>query len=263
MKIEKLLIAVTFHYDAERLKDLSQISSQFKSLADNVTTVIVTNTSDKDCQKSIHNAIENDIELFVPEPLSDPFRLTWCHFDIFKDRFKNDPSITHFMYLEDDIQIQPNNIEYWLKGREELKIHKLIPSFCRYEVKDDRKYSVDNENSKKLQKLKYVSISDEYSYVNLDSVYQGMYLLDRELTEEHLFGPGVDVKKRYHGIREQAAQGLSHTNIPANFNTRYAVGFNTNTKKIDPNALIHHVNNRYVNIPSTGFGKLPIDNLIL
>lgn len=269
MKIDNLLIVVTFHYIEERLDNLLKISSQFKLLADRVNTVIVTNTSDEQHQKKISDIFDSQVELFVPESLTHPYRLTWCHFEIFKDRFKKDSSITHFMYLEDDMLIQPNNISYWLKGREDLKSFGLIPSFCRYELRDNLKFSVDNVEIKKLEELKSISVTDEYAYVNLIESYQAMYLLDRELAEEHLFDPDTKVSKWYGNInddkwaREQAAQGMIFTNIPADFISRCLVGFNKIKRKIDPDALIHHTTNNYTTMPNTKHGKTLVDDLIL
>ena len=269
MKIEKLLIAIAFHYVEGRLSNLSKISSKFKSLANNVKTIVITNTSDELHHKKIYDIFNmgfrysynivkapreiNDVELFVPESLSDPYLLTWCHFDIFRNYFNEDGSITHFMYLEDDMLIQPNNIEYWLKGREDLKSVGLIPAFCRYELRpnSDQKYHVDNychySMIRKFEVLKSFSISDEYAYVNLFEPYHGMYLADRELIEEHLFKKGNKILLKYHGLREQAAGGLGYTNVPNNFRSRYAIGFDKIKRKIDPNVWIHHTANNYTN----------------
>jgi len=284
MKIEKLLIAITFHYNEERLSNLSKISKEFKSLANNVKTIVITNTSDELHQKKIYDVFNmgfrysynivkapreiNDVELFVPNSLSDPYLLTWCDFDIFRNYFNEDSSITHFMYLEDDMLIQPNNIEYWLKGRVDLKSVGLIPSFCRYELRpnSNQKYHVDNYHIsmiKKFEELKSFSISDTYAYVNLIEPYHGMYLMDRELIEEHLFKKGNKIFRTYHGLREQAAAGLTYTNIPKNFSARYTIGFDKIKRQIDPDVWIHHTANNYTNNPKSIFGKIKADNLII
>ena len=44
-------------------------------------------------------------------------------------------SHSHFMFLEDDIIINNENIYYWLFFRKILKKFKLIPGFIRYEKK--------------------------------------------------------------------------------------------------------------------------------
>jgi len=268
MKIEKLLITIAFHYAEERLENLSKVVSQFKYLADNVTAVIITNSSDEIHRKQLCDIFENNVEVFVfvPDPLFHPYLLTWCHVGVFKNRFKEDPTITHFMYLEDDMLIQPHNIDYWLKGREELRNYGLIPAFCRYELRpnSDEKYHVDNIHTKNFVNLRRLSISDEYAYINLPNPYHAMYLMDRELIEEHLFKTDNNILagSMYTGVREQAAAGLVFTNVPENFESRYVIGFDITNKKIDSGSWIHHTTNNYTNHNDTPFGKIKADNLI-
>lgn len=265
--IQKLVIAVSFHYVEERLKYLSKIALDFPLLANQIYVFIVTNTEDPEHHKMIRSALGKNFqfEIYVPKLLGHPYLLTWCHFDIFRKYFNIDEKITHFMYIEDDIHIRQKNISYWLKAREDLRPFGLIPSFLRIEFKPDttEAYSTDTTEVLQLDALPKIKIHDDYFYINLPNPYQGMYLLDRALMYEHLFGHSSSPDFGPWQIREKAAQGLTFANVPSWCNSRNFVGFNFLNREIDPNSLIHHLPNNYANNPHSLFGKIAINNLIL
>lgn len=267
-RINKLCVGVSFHYNPNRLGYLRQTLSNLPSLADDLEVHVFTNASDdalKDSIRAAGSAIPPAC-LFVHEPrlLGHPFLLTWCHMNIFRLRFQEDARITHFMYLEDDIDIREHNIRYWLQGREALRPHGLIPSFLRYEHQDgmDNKYATDIGKMLVYSGLKRVVLDSTTAYVNMPNPYQGMYLLDRPLMDEHLNGPSSAPEFGSWGIREKAAAGITFLNVPAPFQSRNLVGYNPQTGQIDPGCLIHHIPNNYANNPASGFGKVQVCELI-
>lgn len=269
MTIKKLAIAVTFHYQEPRIKYLEKISAEFGSLADEVLVYILTNTADEGKISNIWRCVKQgpklSVEIHTPTYLGHPKLLTWSHFFIFRRIFNADPTITHFMYVEDDILVTRQNIEYWMKARQELKDKKVIPSFLRYEDKDNssRKYSTDCTKKYNFIFLPKFKISDKYYYLNLREPYQGMYLLDRELMMEHLNGPSSIPEYTPWGISEKAAAGLTFMNIPYGCYSRNFIGYDIHEKRIDPNSLIHHLPNNYAENLSSPHGKVRIDQLIV
>jgi hypothetical protein len=210
-------------------------------------------------------AIGDNAEIYVPKFIGHPFLLTWGHLDVFRKFFEADEGITHFMYLEDDIEIKPNNIAYWLQGREDLLKVGLIPSFLRYELADQKEgiLSTDVTSPVELSAIPtFIANESGNFYINLPEPYQGMYLLDRELAKEHLFGPSSSPDFGPWGIREKAAQGLTFSKIPSGCFSRNFIGYIQSQGCIDPNALIHHTPNNYANNPLSKFGKIHIKNLI-
>ncbi|MBD2189807.1 hypothetical protein H6F41_16880 [Pseudanabaena sp. FACHB-723] len=204
------------------------------------------------------------MKIVSPFLLGHPFLLTWCHFDIFRRVLNLDKTVTHFLYLEDDIYITPENINYWIEGRERLRTFGLIPSFLRYETQvfTDERFSTDVTQILNFNALPRVYFQQiHYAYLNLPQPYQGMYLLDRELMEEHLNNSCHPDFGIWH-IREKAAQGITFLNIPEGFISRNLIGYNTLLQEIDQRCLIHHLPNNYVNNQNTPFGKVPIRNLI-
>ena len=267
--IQKLLIGITVHFVKERIEFLRRIAINFNALSLNTKVFVVTNTNSANEQKLIKAAIQSPVEIYVPKYIGHPYLLTWGHLDIFREYFQTDPDISHFMYLEDDIEIKPNNIKYWLRGREDLREAGLIPSFLRYEfaLKETVMRSVDFISSYELKRLPVIKkkIDDDYCYLNTPRLYQGMYLLDRELAKEHLFGKSShpDFGRLSRGIRESACQGLSFTNVPPGCFSRNFFGFMKDKNLIDPDALIHHTSNVYANDPKSKFGKIKIKDMII
>jgi hypothetical protein len=266
--IQKLLIGITVHFVKERIEFLRRIAINFNRLSLNTQVFIVTNTNSADEQKLIKAAIKSHVEIYVPKYLGHPFLLTWGHLDIFREYFQADPDISHFMYLEDDIEIKPNNIEYWLRGRDDLREAGLIPSFLRYEFasQETEMRCTDMTSSYELKKLPVLQkIDNNYCYINLPRLYQGMYLLDRELAKRHLFGQSShpDFGSSSWNIREKAAQGIIFKNVPSGCFSKNFLGFKKDKNSIDPDALIHHVPNTYANNPKSKFGKIKIKDLII
>ena len=265
-KIEKLAIAVTVHFTESRLCYLSMISSHFDSLADDVEVFIFTNTDDAQCQKKIRDAIgvcSFKYKLLVPKLLGHPYLLPWSHLEYFRQCFAEDKTISHFMYLEDDILIRKENVEYWLKGRKELREYGLIPSFLRYELKANlgEPYCTDFLRHVNPYVLARVEISDHYVYLNLPKPYQGMYLLDRELMEEHLTGRSSNPDFGVWNIRERAAQGITFLDVPKGCLSRNFVGYDIKSAQIDPCSLIHHTPNNYADDPNRKFAKILVRDL--
>lgn len=240
-KPSKLLICVTFHFVAERLAYLRKTSSTFAYLADKVEVYIITNSINKkaDILQSIADYNLN-VKVVSPFLLGHPFLLTWCHFDIFRKALYSDHEVTHFLYLEDDTYVTPENISYWLKGRKRLLSLGLIPSFLRYEIDNatGELFSTDITtiiNPIEVPRVHFKPLN--YVYINLPQPYQGMYLLDKELMEEHLTTDSCNPDFGLWGIREKAAQGITFFNVPQGFSSRNLIGYNTLSQEIDPRCL--------------------------
>lgn len=265
---EKIAIAVCCHFKETRLSYLDRISDDFASLGAKVLVTIVTNTKNPNELKKLESVISGkgfDFKFFIPDTLGHPLLLTWAHFSVFKDLLQ-DESFTHFMYLEDDTLITRENMSYWIEGRELLRSYGLIPSFLRVEKKaqDDRWYSSDCPNSFYVSALPRIRVQDNFGFINFPELYQGMYLLDRELMLEHLSGPTYSPNSGVWGIQEKAAQGLTFANVPIGYTTRNLVPYKIDSLQIDERCLIHHVPNNYAQPGLNGkvVITMPVDQLL-
>ncbi|MBT8607872.1 hypothetical protein G6656_06220 [Polynucleobacter paneuropaeus] len=272
IRIKKLAIAVTFHYNEDRLQYLRKISEEFPLLAESVCVHVFTNKGDRDKKEIIAETVRQgrdfDVQVHTPTYLGHPFLLTWCHFYVFRTLFESNKDITHFMYLEDDILVKPINIDYWLRSYEALKIFNLIPAFLRYDT-DERSmdiYSTDQRQKSEFSQLAKVKISNDYYFLNLIDGYQGMYLLDRELMDQHLNGPSsIPEYSYFNGIREKAAAGLSHTNVPQGCLHRLFTGYDLELQRIDPGSLIHHLQSTHsrATAETHPVGYIKVEDLII
>jgi hypothetical protein len=269
MKIKKLVIAVTFHYKEERIKYLEKIASQFHLLSDELSVHIFTNQSDEYKKLMLIGHVKQsrnfEVEIHTPTYLGHAKLLTWSHLYFFRKLFNSDLSISHFMYLEDDIFITLQNIEYWLKARQALATQMLIPSFLRYELKKDSEdlYATDCTKKVNFFKLPKIKSSVNYYYLNLPEPYQGMYLLDRELMSEHLNGASSIPEYTPWGISEKAAAGLTFMKVPQACYSRNFIGYDLGNKRIDQNSLIHHLPNNYANNSASPHGKIKVNELVI
>jgi hypothetical protein len=266
MLIESLLTAVTFHYDDTRLNFLQKTCLQIPSLAFKYKLLIITNTQNEHSHEKIKEQLKflKNFEIISYPVMGHPFFLTWGHQSIFKQYLTLDYSYSHFMYLEDDIQITPDNVTYWLRGRHELKGFGLYPSFVRYELgnKDETRYATDITKELRLKKLPHIFITSDYAYLNSPQPYQGMYLMDHEMIVNFYNSPACSPDFGNWNIREKATQGLTFLNVPKNFFSTNLIGYNVSKKYIDPGALIQHLPGNYANDPNSPFGKVPISMLI-
>jgi hypothetical protein len=264
-RIPKLLTCITFHYSDSRIPLLKQTCSRIAELAETADVVVLTNEQAKiPYLLDELDASGYGLKILAPELLGHPYLLTWCHQKVFRDHLNADKSTSHFMYIEDDIIITPENIEYWLEGREALRTVGLIPSFLRYECSSITLERFATDLTRRVNPLiaPKVFVGDKkYAYMNLPQPYQGMYLLDRDLIEEHLLSESSSPDFGSWPIREKATQGITFLNVPRPFSSRNAIGYSITTKAIDRRSLIYHAANNYVDDSSSQLGKIPINNL--
>lgn len=265
---KKLAIAVCCHFNESRLLYLDRVSDDFGDLGAEVFVTIVTNTKNPEELKKLESVIAGkgfDFQFFIPDVLGHPLLLTWAHFPVFKELLK-DGSFTHFMYLEDDILITRKNMMYWVEGRDLLKPFGLIPSFLRVEkkVNSDRWFSSDCSHPFYIYALPRIEVKKNLGFINFPELYQGMYLLDRELLQEHLGGPTYSPNAGVWGIQEKAAQGVTFANVPQGFTTRNLVPYKVDSCQVDDRCLIHHIPNNYAQPGPNGkiVITMPVDQLL-
>lgn len=263
-----LAIAVCCHYQETRLSYLDRISNDFSRLGENVLATIVTNTSNPQELANIESVLSGkgfNYHFFVPETLGHPLLLTWAHFAVFKELLKDD-SFSHFMYLEDDTLITEQNMKYWLEGRSLLGPYGLVPSFLRVEKKinDERWFCSDCPDPLFIYSLPRVQVNENLGFINLPELYQGMYLMDRELMSEYFNSPAYNPNFGVWGIQEKANQGVTFLNVPKYFTTRNLLPYSIKDHKIDERCLIHHLPNNYAQPPIGGkiVKTIPVNQLL-
>lgn len=268
MIIDKLAIAVAFFYTKDKLKFLSQTLANIHLFAKDLHVFIFTNTQNK----AEHGLIEQCFNpssnikytIFVPKLLGHPYFLTWSHKDIFEQLVRTDNTITYYMYLEDDVLLTKENIDYYLEGENKLQDKRFFPSFLRYEVYEDgSKYAVDVMKQQEFHLMSKIQY-DNYYYVNFSYTYQGVYLLNSRLMMEYFDEAHNPDYKNTWNIREQNTAVVLFHKVPKGFKSRNLVGCTHygGKIKVDERCLIHHLPNKYVE-DKENFSKLyKVDDII-
>jgi len=282
----KLFTCITFHFRADKLAYLQHVLSWQPRLAPSVQVALITNTVVEDELAAIAAVLPPPTDAFQcqifnhgPQPLPSPWLLTWLHKPLMLKKYQDDPGTTHFMYLEDDHEITPTNIAYWLEGREQLRPFGLYPSFLQVEWSASQQewtsVALFNDEQVSIARSPRLTTHDERAhYINLSKVYQGMFLYDRELMGEHIAAVSFDYSRyvpdleaRFAsswggGIAEAATDGLTFVNVPAGCHSRNFVPYFPKYRLLDPRCFVHHLPDKYANTPDSPFGHLPVRQIL-
>jgi hypothetical protein len=265
----RLLTCISFLYVESRLHYLQEVLSQQPYLAGRTDVRIFTNTAEHHDLANIQQCfpkaqVRSSFSVVSICGLPHPYFLPWAHKQVLAKDFVGGRDYTHFMYIEDDLLVRPENITYWLSARQTLRHYGLIPSFFRVEKKtgDNVWRSTDLLKKLTLSETPMLRVSGGRWYINLNNPFQAMYLFDRELALEHLAGPAMNPDFGVWGIREKAAQGQTFVVVPEGFTARNVVPFDPDQLIVDPCCWVHHLPNSYANDPSSMHGKLAVDDLV-
>jgi hypothetical protein len=262
-----IAVCITFHYVPSRLEYLNLALSNFKDIADSIDITVVTDaveTNQTGAVKDLGRRWGLRVSTYSAKDLGHPFLLPWSHFNVMKAKISD--GYSHYLYMEDDLGVQVSTLQYLLDAEQTLAPLGLLPSVLRVERSDtspywyatDFKEQVRIDSSPKL-KLK----NSNAGFINLPKPYQAMYFLRRSLMEEHLSGPTYCPDYGPWNIRESAAQGLTFSGVPSGFVSRNVVPYDTQSKRIDEDCLIHHLPNNYANDPRSRFGKVRVVDLLI
>lgn len=273
--IQKLLIAVPFHFDENRLAFLKSVLAYHPSLAHQVELIIFTNVDDESKLQRVRDTVPCSTPQFSSSiisvvDLAHPFLLTWSHKQHFRVAFQ-DPSYTHFMYVEDDLEVTPTNIRYWLTAREMLRPFGVYPGFFRVEMHERYGELVSSDINRWIAMCEVKTIElGETRYVCLPAPYQGMFLYDRELMAEHLASHTSDPERllppprsgEYWNARELANLGISYINRPEGFKSRVVVPYFPRLRQLDQHCFVYHLPENYAKSLEY-FGKLRVRDLFM
>ena len=244
----KLLICICYHHDSEKtlenlFQNLKNIQSTYKC---NYKIVIHVNN---EIAKQFILKNFSDVEVNVCYNLLHPFLLTWQHRQYMKDCI-NDYDV--FMYIEDDVLIKYEQLINYIKNIESVW-PKYVPTFFRYEVKEEEKYAVDVTH---LYPHPGNIISLNKKYYVVDKFYCGCWVLPAWLLKEVITEQFTQITNG--GInnfeREHAASFVNW-----HLNKQCLIELDDEGLNISELSLIHHMSNKYVNcLELVTFGKTKV-----
>jgi len=269
------LIAIAAHYDASRLQYLSLVLSSLSTFP-RATIVIFTNTFQEQqlanirqvCSATLCNQ-EKEISIEVLSCQVDhPYHLTWSHKEMIKNEFLNNERYSHFIYLEDDMELSFDNFLYFLEYRELLRDKHLLPSLLRVEYHSGFNdfTSTDQPGPIKIHERPHFDLGD-IIFINMPNPYMACFILDQELAVEYVNSLSFDIDQSYFRIgwkeRERSAMGLCFENIPKTFHSRYVVSVDKKTNIAPKCVWIRHLPNNYADHPTTDYGKRRMSELFV
>ena len=277
----RLLVAITFHYRADRLPLLLSAARSFLAFpVAAIDLVVLTNTTLPDEMQRIIAMLEpltapgmaggtaRTFRLATHPGLADPWLLLWCHKPLIREQFLHG-DYTHFIYAEDDILVSWENFRYFTAHRALLERHGLIPGFQRieYNETDGNLYLLDQSAPEDLDALRKID-AGEHWFVTPHFPHCAMFVLDRPLAQEYVASAAFELATSarvagHFGVAERAAMGLCFENIPDGFHSRWAVPVHKQLRATSPDCWLFHIANNYTVNPKSEFGKiLPRDMFV-
>ena len=277
---KKIAAFIIFFYKEDRINYLIKICENLEKIDKNIDLTIVVNKEGyekrDEIEKKILSKTSLEINFFHPKNLLDPRLLTYSHFEIVKQKLTN-KDITHYLYLEDDILIKPENIKYWIVANESLKKYGLIPVFLRTEINNinNELYLVDSiQKNSIFWQPKITTKNKDFGFINLLDYFTPTYFYSRELMIEHIEGPSASIdfghptydqrwnviKMQQQGVMERASTLLAFINTPKGFLHRNVVPIDFNKKILKNYCLIEHLSNRFTNVDSC-LGNIKVNNI--
>lgn len=187
-------------------------------------------------------------------PGIDKYHLTWLHRSLMKTQ---KDSYDVFMYMEDDVLVPVEAINYWLAHKDILNPTYNV-GFIRVEIADGQEYMTEiiDDQCHSTQFTKAMQLHDKLYIINDINPYCALFIYDKkEFTTfmnspfwnpENVKGYGYSESATIgmNGIRDPLMKRYESTLIPVEGDT------------LHPGCRIYHMTNRFVSMPSCFFASL-------
>jgi len=204
----------------------------------NYATDIFIHTNKHDLSPGDFNDYTNGSLNIISHDLNGihPYYLTWKCRDLLRQQ-KDDYDV--FMYVEDDILIPEDAIEYWLRYNKKLIAANYNLGFLRIEIQDGEEYLTDLQS--KLNTIIYLD-GDPYVINNINP-YCAFWIYSKEEFHRFLNHPYYDIDniEGYH-VREKSAIGLHGEHSSFYKGTLIPIIHG----RLDKNCRVYHMTNNYV-----------------
>lgn len=260
-----LEVHIVSHYVPERTHQLAIVLAAMLHWRDCVLDVVITSNVGTYLSGgflSPHIAAFHEaghrLSLNVVDDLDEPFMLTWEHKRFLEPWLSRAaPTGDYFMWIEDDIRITGENLDYFLSELDVLEPHGLIPGFLRYETKDGERRIVDLTDTE-LVDQRTIVVAGRRFHACINPYWAGS-ILNRALAIEYLASRSSRPESSAFvpwGIRERAAMGLTWENPRPELRTRTVIPLVEGGP--DGRCLIWHVSNNYAAQDHPLFGRLTV-----
>ncbi len=244
---------ICFFFLQERICYINRIINEANKYTHN--TDIFIHTNNNTLTKEWFNIYTNGNISIIHHNLSniDPYYLSWKCRDLLKEQ-KDEYDV--FMYIEDDILVTNNAIEYWLKYNEILIALNYNLGFVRIETDNKNTEFITDLPGTQLQKV--IELNNENFIINDINPYCAFWIYNKKefnnfINSEYYNIANIDG----YGIREMSAIGLHGVRTNWYKNTLIPL----KNENLTNDCKIYHMPNNYIN-SNTSFAKIPFDQCI-
>ena len=255
----KIAVHISFFYLEQRISYINRILLETAKYREYTDVFIHTNSAT--LTPDAFMPYINGIIHIVYHDLSDthPYYLTWkCRGLMFEQRDEYDV----FMYLEDDVLVPANAIEYWIKYNPLLVPINYNLGFLRIETDEangcNKEYITDLHGDRFDHLLE---IGDATFCVNNKNPFCAFWIYSREEFGRFI---GSDIYRfcnnpdRY-DIRELSAVGFHGEKMGRYINTVIPII----QSKLCEGCKIYHMSNNYITNHHSSFATIPFDDAII
>ncbi len=254
---DKLVIHITFFYIEDRIQYINRIideTNKYKCTTDIFIHTNVNNLKTDD----FHSYLNGKLHIMYHDlGATHPHYLSWMYRNLIKNQ-KDDYDV--FIYIEDDMLVKWNVIEYWLKYHPKLVEKGYNLGFVRIETDNNNIEYITDLTTQKLDT--FVNIDDVEYCVNTKNPYCAFWIYDKTEFQRFVNSRYFDcnnVPNYNYGIREKSAIGLHGLGTQWYTNTVIPL---VDRKLID-DCKIYHMPNNYVQNMSNCFATIRFDEAVL
>lgn len=275
-KITRFSVSVAAHYVPSRVPYLAKVLDAIAGWSHpKVEVTLVTNDlalAEEPLIRACGEALAaRGYELLFDRAhgMAHPWHLTWWHKSAMRTFFAdaNQHPRDMFMYIEDDIVVTRENIEYFETYLPAAKAIGCLPGFLRFEKgPGGRRISPDYRGYQYVSKDRLIEL-DGQLFVAPQYPYWAGFILDPELFRQYDVSPWSDLaladkqpQSPGNSCRVQSAWALTFDAVPEGQPSRYIVPVDDNLIPLETCQVWHSANNYSVS-KQYNFGTVPMDEI--
>ena len=241
---------ISFYYLENRIQYINRIIKETNNYKYKTDIFIHTNNNELSSENFIK--YNNGLINIIFHDLSNihPYYLTWkCRDLLYKQRYDYDI----FMYIEDDILVPNNAIEYWEKYNEKLIELNYNVGFLRIEVDNNGEEYITDLHGERFDTI--INLDNNTYCVNNKNPYCAFWIYDKKEFNRFVESIYYDINNiRGPCIREKSAYGL----IGSNWYKNTIIPMIDN--KLIEDCKIYHMPNNYVSDTGNMFATIKFND---
>ncbi len=275
MAVPTFDVSIAAHYVPKRIPYLAEVLDGIAGWdRPAVSVTIVTNDisiADEPLVVAAKTRLEArgfEVRFDVTHGMAHPWHLTWWHKQHLREWFAREGTPDDlFMYIEDDIVVDAENVTYFTRELPKTKAVGCLPGLLRFEKRSDGAImSPDYLGYQVVQQQEQLTIEGQ-AYVAPTFPYWAGFILDRELCSEYFASPWADIEtadtmphSHKHSCRVQSAWALTYWNVPQGLHSRYVVPVDRDMNPLK-SCMVWHSADNYSISNQYSFGTVRMDEI--